>query len=402
MKSVENKKTHNKIKVIFVYTEFGIGGIAKSLIDVFRILDYSKYEVTLYIRRDDVLDLIDSVPPQVNIITIKNAVKNKEFENNLLGKTVKIIYNFLNKNHKHLAKKLFVFYKTPIQRKNEYKELEKNHQEWDIAISYSTDNDDPIFVKNCVKAKTKYIFIHQSTDIAKSNISAMNHFDSVISVNPALVPWIENMVKSSTKIKTIENFVDNKSINKCANEITVPHKKFTIATCGRLCITKGYDYVIETANNLKKDGIDFVWYWIGDGPSRNDMEHMIKKHGLEEQIKITSFLNNPYPYIKVCDLYIQPSRAEAYPLSILETLALCKPIISTKTKGGQFILNKYKCGFLVNESSTEISQKIKSFIENPDLLIKETKLLETIDWEKERNRYIKQWNELLNPTINEK
>ena len=62
-----------KTKVLFVYNNFGIGGIAKALTDVLRLLDYSRYDVTLYIRRDDVLDLIDKVPPQVKTVIIKNT-----------------------------------------------------------------------------------------------------------------------------------------------------------------------------------------------------------------------------------------------------------------------------------------------------------------------------------------
>ena len=98
-----------KTKVIFVYTNLGFGGIAKSLVTVLNLIDYSKYDVTLYIRRDDVLDLINEVPSQVTTVLINNEVKNRVFENNIKGKIVKGMYNLLKKKHKHFAKELYIW-----------------------------------------------------------------------------------------------------------------------------------------------------------------------------------------------------------------------------------------------------------------------------------------------------
>ena len=106
---------NQKKRIIFVYNNLGIGGIAKSLITTLSLIDYTRYDVTLYIRRDDVLDLIDEVPPQVHTVLINNEVKSRVFGNNIKGKIVKLIYNALNRHHKHLAKEFFIAYKYPLQ-----------------------------------------------------------------------------------------------------------------------------------------------------------------------------------------------------------------------------------------------------------------------------------------------
>ena len=157
-----------KKKVIFVYGNLGIGGISKSLIDVLKILDYEKCDVTLYIRRDDVLDLIHDVPDEVKIKTITNKVKKRQFNAGITGKLEKLIYSKLIVRHKHLAKTFITFCLSSEQRRREALTPEINETEYDMAICYSTDGDDPVFVYRYVKEKKNMsLFIKVLTLVRK-------------------------------------------------------------------------------------------------------------------------------------------------------------------------------------------------------------------------------------------
>lgn len=387
-----------KIKVLFVYNNLGIGGISKALVDLLNLLDYSRYDVTLYIRRDDVLDLIEKVPSEVNTITVKSEVKNVVFENNVLGRVAKFVYNFLKKKHKHIAKQFFLFYKCPIQRKKEKTNLKEKF--WDVAVSYSTDGDDPIFVNECINAEKKYIFVHQSTKIAQKNVNAMKKYNGIISVNPMLVPWVSSLVKSPKKVYDIENYMDYEKVKILASEkITVPAEKTVISTCGRLCPTKGFDYVAQAAKSLSEKGHDFVWYWIGDGPSRKEMEQLICEYNISDKFVITGFLKNPYPYIGASDIYVQPSRAECLSLSMIEALVLEKPVITTKTASGKYLFQKYGCGILIDESPDMIVSEVERLLSGNDAFVSEKEKAKAINWEKEKERYLNSWNNLLNGNL---
>ena len=386
----------NRISVILIYTNLGVGGISKSLITILNLLDYSRYDVTLYIRRDDVLDLLNEVPSQVNVITVNNEVKNRIFDDSFKDRIVKLLYIFLCHRHKHLAKKLLLYYKSPIQRKKEQKALEKDGKQWDVAVSYSTDNDDPIFVSECLNASKKYVFVHQSTELASKNVKALNCFNGVVSVNPDLESWLKKLVKPTTPVFSIENYVDFNLVRTLSKDIDlVSTHPFTIVTCGRLCLTKGYDYVIQTARILKQNSINFVWYWVGDGPSRKDMETYIQENDLQEQIIILGNQSNPYPYIKACKVYVQPSRAESYGLTIIEALILNRSVIMTKTKGAVWINNKYDAGILVDASASCIADILLDLYENPSKIRLEIEKTKLIQWENEKQRYLNQWNDLL-------
>ena len=386
-----------KRRVLVIYTNLGIGGIARSLIVFLRNLDYTAYDVTLYIRRDDVLDLIGEIPDETEIVTVRSGVKRLEFEDNLLGKAARRVYSLLRKKHAFAAKRFFETYKRPVQRRREKAELKTIRAEWDVAVSYSTDGDDPVFLKKCVCAKKKYVFVHQSTALAAQNVKAMRDTDGIVVVNPSLSPWIRETVGGKTPVSAIENYVDPDTVRRLAAEKTVSAEGKTVfATCGRICGTKGYDVMLGAARRLKEQGVRFVWYWVGDGPDREKMEELILRCGLRDEIVITGFLQNPFPYVNACALYVQPSRAEAYPLSVIEALILLKPVVAGRTAGTDYILGKYRCGSSVELSPEAIADEMLRMLTKPQILREEREKLRRIDWEAERAAYESRVRALLN------
>ena len=55
----------------------------------------------------------------------------------------------------------------------------------------------------------------------------------------------------------------------------------------------------------------------------------IKESGMEDEVIILGKKANPYPYIKKCDIYIQPSRYEGKAVTVLEAQMLGKPVVIT-------------------------------------------------------------------------
>lgn len=51
---------------------------------------------------------------------------------------------------------------------------------------------------------------------------------------------------------------------------------------------------------------------------------------MEDRVIILGKKENPYPYIKACDLYVQPSRYEGKCISVREAQLLCKPVVITR------------------------------------------------------------------------
>ncbi|MBQ3128419.1 MAG: glycosyltransferase [Clostridia bacterium] len=402
---VDNKhqKSTRKISVVVVTADFGMGGISKSLIEWLNLVDYKKYDITLYIRRNDTLDLLSFVNNNVNIVTVDSELKKQVYDDSFVGKTIKLICTILRKfNKKYLAKQIYRWYKYPRQREIEGEYFKKNKLSYDTAIAYSTADDIPIFVLEQIKASRKYLFIHQSTSISKQNQKSLSHFDGVVAVSDNLCEQLKKeFPNKQINFISLPNYVSHSRVTKLANEVTVYTDKsiLNLATCGRLVEVKGYDILLETAEKLKKKGLNFIWNWIGDGSERKKLEDGIKSKKLEKEVHILGEKINPYPYIKSCDIYVQPSKAEASPLTIFEALSLGKVVISTKTVGGKYILTKYNCGKLVDFSSDEIAEKIFELATNPKVSLTEQKKVKDIDWLKEENEYRDNWDKLLSGKI---
>ena len=146
------------------------------------------------------------------------------------------------------------------------------------------------------------------------------------------------------------------------------NKKLKILTIGRFVSQKGYDLAIQTANILKEEKIDFTWYAIGEGIEKQNIIDLIKKYNLKNNFVLLGRKENPYPYIKNCDFYIQPSRHEAYCTTTLEAKLLKKLIICTNVAGASDQFDDYNNGLIVNEFTPEaIAEKIIELINNKEL-----------------------------------
>jgi hypothetical protein len=77
-------KIQEKKKIIVVNADFGMGGISKSAIEWLDLVDYDKFDITLYIRRNDAIELLPSVNKHVKIITIDSELKKGLFDNSFL------------------------------------------------------------------------------------------------------------------------------------------------------------------------------------------------------------------------------------------------------------------------------------------------------------------------------
>lgn len=103
-----------------------------------------------------------------------------------------------------------------------------------------------------------------------------------------------------------------------------------LVTVGRLHEQKGIDLAVEAANVLMKRGIDFRWLVAGEGSERGRLEAMISRYGLDERFILAGAQSNPYPFMRACDILVQPSRVEGKSIVLDEAKMLCKPIVVTR------------------------------------------------------------------------
>ncbi|MEE0726654.1 MAG: glycosyltransferase, partial [Clostridium saudiense] len=138
-------------------------------------------------------------------------------------------------------------------------------------------------------------------------------------------------------------------------------------TIGRLVYQKGYEYAIEAAKYLKNKNIDFRWYVIGEGDLKNQLKNIVKDYNLQDNFKFLGTFTNPYPFIKECNIYCQPSRFEGFGLAIAEARILNKPIVATNFDIVYDQIRDGENGLIAEMNGYSVSKNIQRLIEEKNL-----------------------------------
>ena len=208
---------------------------------------------------------------------------------------------------------------------------------YDLAISFLTPHR---IVAEKVKAKKKIAWIH--TDYtrvwvdAEDELKVWQKYDYVASISGDVTnTFLQVFPSLAPKIVEIENILSPSFVRKRAElqdvDKEIRHEgAITLLSVGRFSDAKNYDNVPDICKRLiGKTKLNIKWYIIGYGGDEALIRKKIKEAGMEEHVILLGKRSNPYPYIKACDIYVQPSRYEGKSVTVREAQMLCKPVVVT-------------------------------------------------------------------------
>ena len=208
---------------------------------------------------------------------------------------------------------------------------------YDLAITFLTPHR---IVAEKVKAKKKIAWIH--TDYtrvwvdAEEELKVWQKYDYVASISGDVTnTFLQVFPTLAPKIVEIENILSSSFVRKRA-ELQDVNKEIrhegaiTLLSVGRFSDAKNYDNVPDICKRLiNETKLNIKWYIIGYGGDEALIRQKIKEAGMEEHVILLGKRSNPYPYIKACDIYVQPSRYEGKSVSVREAQMLFKPVVVT-------------------------------------------------------------------------
>lgn len=385
-----------KKQLLIVAHHLTIGGVQKSLISALKAIDYDKYDVTLYLRKNRT-ELLPFVDERVSVIINKdpNRYYRKPFA--LVLQLRMMLAKLVGKKDK--AKALNYILEEKIRQKA--MEYERRtyfaSAHYDVAVAY-VQGYVALFVDRCIDADKKTVFYHTSTnDTPEIHNAVLKNYTAVAALHSQQKALIEEWYpETKGKIRIVENYTDKEMLVSQSKEISLPETdKTVICSCGRFAPVKGFDLAVNAAKMLKESGIDFIWYFVGDGPERDKLEGMIAAYGLNDCIVITGMQKNPYPYMAACDIYVQPSYEEALGLTILEAHRLGRPVISTVTVGGKKLVESGKNGVVCEISAESLAESITALLGDKERYSAIINNLKATDYSQEFEKYKEQWQALL-------
>lgn len=142
----------------------------------------------------------------------------------------------------------------------------------------------------------------------------------------------------------------------------LPQDKKIVLSIGQFIHRKGFDILLECAKRLP----NYLFLFVGEGPLKETFIKNIEENHIEN-IVIFDFIEKPriYDIIKICDLFVLPTREDIWGLVINEALANGLPTITTtKCIAGLELINSEN-GAIVDVNDIEnLIYKISSLLEN--------------------------------------
>lgn len=324
-----------------------LGGAERALLGLLNALDTDKVDVDLFLNQHTG-EFMPLIPSKINLLPERrgyNAIERPMIQILKEGqfgvafgrwrarRRYKEYHETLTTEEKRFDSSAFHYVADSVQP---FLPSLEDLGEYDLAISFLQPHN---IVLNKVKAKRKVAWIH--TDYSSVHVNAELElpvwagFDYIASISPDCTKsFLKAFPSLENKIIEIENILSSDFIRQQAELLDVseemPKKGINLLSVGRYCHAKNYDNVPDIMKRLLEKGFkDLRWYIIGFGGDEPLIRQKIAEAGMEDHVILLGKKDNPYPYIKACDIYVQPSRYEGKSVTVREAQVLCKPVIVT-------------------------------------------------------------------------
>lgn len=363
-----------KKKLLFVIPSLDAGGAEKSLINLLNTISEDEFEVDLFMFSPQGL-FLKQVPEFVRILP--RNIDLQIFQQPL----IKSLFSFFKKGDFSLIKDRILFFGKNFFIKNKgiaeqyswrnlcnaCSTLEK---EYDAAIGF-LEKTSIYFVIDRVHAHKKIGFIH--TFYSKLSLDVnfdKKYFETLVNITGVSDDCVVNLKEMfpafANKIVVVPNIVSSRLIHQFASARIEDLPKNTIISVGRLVPVKGFDIAVEAACILKEKKVNFHWYIIGEGSERSKLQHLIETYQLQEVFTLLGLKENPYPYVRIAQVFVQSSRYEGKSIAVDEAKILAKPIVLTNFSTAKDQINHGINGLICDMTPEALADSIIKYLGNPE------------------------------------
>lgn len=357
------------MKILIVVADTEVGGVTTSAVNFSNELTYRGHEV-LFLDMSGENACADRLNEKVGL----PSLKGKSTLWNISAQSVKRVSGIKKIGLLALgaAKKLTI--RSGLWYKLIFSKFNKDDS-FDVAIAFRQCAPCYSFVLNKVNARKKLGFVHGELTYM-GDISSwkkyMTRFDKIAYVSNAVK---EQFIKTYPELErnacTIYNTFDVEQIKAMAEDecdVKFDKNKVNIVTVAR--IDNGFkqiDWIVKICDSLKKKThTPFHWYVVGDGSDYDSTVAMSSELGTSDVLSFVGNQSNPYPFIKQSDFTVLTSKSEAYPMVVIESFILERPIVVAKFATITEMMEDGKEGLIAKQSVESLTDHVKAMIENTD------------------------------------
>ena len=368
-----------KKKIFIMAHSMEPGGAERSLIGLLDALNADEYDVDLFLLRHEG-EFMNMIPTKINLLPqikeytvlarpMKETLKEGHIiltSARLAGKIAAKFYDAIHGySHSGVALEYSHKFTAPFMPQID------TGKEYDLAISFLTPH---YFTAQKVNAKRKAAWIH--TDYSnvsvnvKSETKMWDRYDNIVSISTSVTESFLGVFPTlKEKIILIENILPQNLILSQADSFLpsaeMSHKGIKLLSIGRYSYRKNFDNIPLICSILTEKGFDVCWYIIGYGPDERLIKGKIRQFGMQDRVILLGKKANPYPYIKACDIYVQPSRYEGKSIAVREAQMLAKPVVITNFPTAKSQLTDGYDGVIVPSDNEGCANGLAELLKNP-------------------------------------
>lgn len=142
---------------------------------------------------------------------------------------------------------------------------------------------------------------------------------------------MEKYGRCADEISQIPGGFNSDIVTEIKSTESVKGESKIILYSGRMDKRKGLKELFISFKEVSKKREGWELWLVGDGPARESMEKNVKLHGLKDRVRFLGEVQNyeVLKYVNICDIFVLPSYIECMPISLIEAMALGKPVITT-------------------------------------------------------------------------
>lgn len=354
-----------KKRVLFLIDSLTCGGAEKSLISLLPLLDYSQIDVDLLMfKRGGVFEKY--VPQQVRVIS--HRLYGSGFVDRLSQRLHQMCFSW----NLRFGKKR---HGSETHWRAMHQAVMPLERQYDVAIAYQQGMP-TFFLATKVNAAKKVAWINADVLAAGYDMDYCKQFydkmDAVVAVSQKLFDLLS--VRASwmqDKLHCVYDIINPEVVRTLAQEQVTDMNPvgdaLSIVTVGRLTKPKNHLLALDAAHILKDNGLDFKWYFVGEGEMRTALEQRIADLGLAENVILLGLKENPYPYMAKADVYVQTSAFEGFGMTIAEAKMLQRPVVSTNFDVIHDQIVDHQNGLIADMTPQSVAEKILELMADEEL-----------------------------------
>ena len=352
-----------KQKILFINGHLNAGGVERSLVDILKHMDYTKYAVDLLLL-EDTGDYASELPPEVNVLfrdlhntygsfasSVRRCIAARDWMC-LRLRTLFLLRKFLGSRALKSAATLL---------------LGEHHYDCVIGFRPGICAD---LAGYSVKAKRRITWWHHGEFyVDRVAYGAMcSRMDAVAVVSRACREMLQDhLPKLADKLICVPNMLDASAILQKVEHTPYAKNDLCIVSVGRFAPEKHFENIVPAAKALQAMNLAFMWHIVGDGSERARVEMLITENSLKDYVILEGSKTNPYPYMKYADLFVHPSYIESQGMTVLEAMALGVPCVVTKSRGPCEFIEDGINGLLTEQSPESLTEKVLSILTDKTL-----------------------------------